>query len=319
MKYYAITLSLLSLNLAQFNNPNLPIMKTVSFYSGDNNLQGHLYLPANFNESEKYAAVVVGGSLTSVKEQMAGIYAAKLAENGLVALAFDFSNYGESEGTVRQFEDPQQKVRDLSAAISYLETLPFVKGTGALGVCTAGGNVAYLAAEDDRLQAAVTVAAWLPNEEALPLLYGGQEQVVKLRTEGQNAANIYEASGANEIILAYHNTDTSASHVGPMEYYMDTNRGGGVTQWKNEFSVMSWEPWLAFDPMSKAAAIDVPFMMIHSDGSALPNNAKEFFEQLAGPKELVWGDGDHFDYYDQAAQVEMATQRASEFLKMQIQ
>ncbi|MEL7248611.1 MAG: alpha/beta hydrolase [Bacteroidota bacterium] len=318
MKYYSLLLSLLSVNLAQSNNLNSPIMKAVSFYSGDNNLQGHLYLPANFNENEKYAAVVVGGSLTSVKEQMAGTYAEKLAQNGLVALAFDFSNYGESEGAIRQFEDPQQKSHDLSAAISYLEELPYVRGTGALGVCTAGGNVAYLAAEDDRLQAAVIVAAWLPNEEVLPLLYGGQEQVNQLRIVGQIAVKKHQETGVNEIILAYHNTDTTASHTGPMEYYMDKKRGGGVTEWQNAFSVMSWEPWLSFDPMSKAAKINTPFMMIHSDGSALPENAKQFFEQLTGPKELVWGNGYHFDYYDQPTQVEMAVQQASEFLKKQI-
>jgi hypothetical protein len=31
------------------------------------------------------------------------------------------------------------------------------------------------------------------------------------------------------------NTAKNASHVGPMEYYME-NQGGGVKEWKNEFA-----------------------------------------------------------------------------------
>ncbi|NAS13743.1 alpha/beta fold hydrolase [Flavobacteriaceae bacterium R33] len=288
-------------------------VQKVHFQSDGLTLVGHLYTPDNFDQSKKYPAVITGGSLTSVKEQMAGTYARKLAEQGFVALAFDYRNYGESEGQPRQYEDPQLKLKDLQAATTYLLALPFVDHVGALGVCTSGGNVAYLAAEDDRIKAVATVAAWLPDENTLPLLYGSQENLDELRRKGQEAKKKFASTGETDIILAYHNEDQSASHVGPMEYYMDNNRGGGVAEWKNELAVMSWEAWLDFDPMSKAKNITIPFMMVHSDGSALPDNAKSFYNDLQGEKELVWSDGYHFDYYDQPAQVNAAVEKVSTF------
>ncbi|MBC7937258.1 MAG: alpha/beta hydrolase [Rhizobacter sp.] len=276
-------------------------------------LAGYLYKPVGFNSATKYPAVVTGGSLTSVKEQMAGTYAEKLAEKGLVTLAFDYRNYGESEGQPRQFEDPALKLKDLEAAVSYLSSLPYVKAAGALGVCTSGGNVAYLGADDKRVKAIATVAAWLPDNATLPLLYGSKENVDALRKTGNEAKTEFAQKGDNKIILAYSNADKTASHFGPMEYYMDKSRGGGVKEWKNEFSAMSWNTWLDFTPIDKAEKITAPFMMVHSDSCALPDNAKKFYALLKGQKELVWGDGYHFDYYDQPKQVNAAAEKVSDF------
>jgi len=49
-------------------------------------------------------------------------------------------------------------------------------------------------------------------------------------------------------------------------------------------------------------------MVIHSDGCAFPDNAKKFYANLNGKKELVWGEGNHFDYYDQTQQVDFAVE-----------
>jgi hypothetical protein len=52
-------------------------------------LVGDLFTPEDFDENGGYAAVIVEGSFTSAKEQMPGTYAAKFAQQGFVALAFD--------------------------------------------------------------------------------------------------------------------------------------------------------------------------------------------------------------------------------------
>jgi hypothetical protein len=190
-----------------------------------------------------------------------------------------------------------------------------VKSVEALGICTTGGNVAYLAADDNRVKVVATIAAWLPQPSVTPMLYRGEAQVEKLRQQGREARRHYQQTGENQLIPAYNNTDKTASYLGPMEYYMDQARGGGVKEWKNVFSVMSWEKWLDFDPMSKAALITTPYLVIHSDGCALPNMARAFFDALRGEKELVWGDGYHFDYYDQPKQVTFAAGKAATFLR----
>jgi uncharacterized protein len=313
------SLLVLTHNNLQTNKLNImengPIKEKIRFDSDGLVLVGNLYKPKNFTSSKKYPAVVTGGSLTSVKEQMAGAYAEKLAEKGFIALAFDYRNYGESAGQPRQYEDPALKLKDLKSAVTYLLSLPYVQAVGALGVCTSGGNVAYLAADDKRVKAAVVVAAHMADSTILSSLYGGMgKNVDDLRKAGAEARKRFEHTGENKIIPAYSNTDKAASHIGPMEYYLDKTRGGGVKEWKNEFSVMSWEPWLDFDPVSEAQNTTIPFMMFHSDRCALPDNAKRFYNALKGKKELVWGNGVHFDYYDRPTQINAVIEKASEFL-----
>lgn len=55
-------------------------------------LVGHLFTPDDFDPTGQYEAVIVEGSFTSVKEQMPGTYARKFAEQGFVALAFDYNH-----------------------------------------------------------------------------------------------------------------------------------------------------------------------------------------------------------------------------------
>ncbi len=52
-------------------------------------LAGNLYTPENFDGNKKYPTILVGGSWTTVKEQMAGLYAEELAKQGFITLAFD--------------------------------------------------------------------------------------------------------------------------------------------------------------------------------------------------------------------------------------
>ncbi|MEM5453184.1 hypothetical protein [Paraburkholderia guartelaensis] len=111
--------------------------------------------------------------------------------------------------------------------------------------------------------------------------------------------------------------DPSALNYNPKGNHDDyfNKARGGVPEWKNEFAVMSHGPWLDFDPMSKAQAIKVPTIMVHSDGCAFPEQARKFYSSLLGAvKELAWGDGTHFDYYDQPAQIDFAVKDVAAFL-----
>ncbi|WP_149194434.1 alpha/beta hydrolase [Luteimonas suaedae] len=291
-------------------------VQKVRFTVGDSFVVGNLYLPADYMGGRRYPAAAIGGSLTAVKEMMGGIYAAEMARRGYVALSIDYRHYGESGGVARQYEDPETKADDLVAAVTYLASREDVRpdGIGLLGICTSGGTVLYAAARDARVAAVASVAGHL-SEPAVtnPMLYGGREGVEQRRAAGRAARAEYERTGENRMVLAYHDTDQSASHVGPMEYYMDKSRGGGVREWKNSFAVMSWEPWLDFDPISEAARVTTPALIVHSDGCALPDQARKVHDLLQGPKTLRWTDGLHFDFYDGAKVPEAADAVAQHF------
>lgn len=286
----------------------------ISFKRDGLTLVGNLFTPDNFDENGRYDAIIVQGSASSVKEQMPETYARKFANEGFVALAFDYSHYGESEGEPRQLENAANKLSDLKAAVSYLTGLPYVQAVGMVGVCTSGGNAAYLAADDSRIKAVATVAGYLPEPSLISGMYG-EAEVARRREAGEAAKLKFAETGEETMMTAYSEVDPSAANFAPagsFDYYLNKTRGA-IPEWKNEFSVMSFDTLLDFDPISEAADIKVPTMVVHSDGCAFPDQAKKFYSLLQGKKELVWADGYHFDYYDQPAQVDYAVKNVTRF------
>ncbi|WP_368206705.1 alpha/beta hydrolase [Aeromonas sp. s5] len=120
-----------------------------------------VHFPPHFDERKQYPAVVVSHPGGGVKEQTAGLYASKLAEQGLVAIAFDRSYQGESSGEPRQLENPHVSTEDVSAVVDYLTTLPYVDQNriGAMGICAGAGYSANAAIQDRRIKALGMVSA----------------------------------------------------------------------------------------------------------------------------------------------------------------
>ncbi len=279
-------------------------------------LVGNLFTPDNFAETGHYQAVIVQGSFSSVKEQMPGTYAQKFADQGFVALAFDYAHYGASAGEPRQLESPAEKLRDLQAAVTYLTGLPYVQAVGMVGICTSAGNAAYLGAAEPRIKALATVAAFLPSPTLYELMLGA-EALAQRKTGAVASRRKYEQTGEVDFVPAYSETDPSAASYGPagsFDYYLNESRGN-VPAYRNESAVMSMTAILEFDPLSQASAITTPTMVVHSDESAFPDEAKKLYEGIKGEKELVWGDGNHYDYYDSEAQISNAVANVTRFFR----
>jgi len=287
--------------------------QTVSFASGDGTVVGLLYLPEGHDTAKRHPAVVTGGSFSSVKEQMGGIYAAEFAKRGIIALAIDYRNYGQSSGAIRQYEDSAGKAADLSAAVKFLKSRDDVAGVGVFGICTSASNALFAAAADKDIGAIGTVAgAYFQPEGQVQMR--GADGVKQRREDGRKARENYAQNGVIETIKAYSETDQTAANVAPLPYYFDPARGA-VPAWRNEFAVAAWDELLDLDAVSKAADVTTPALIIHSDHSAGPDAARAVHEKLAGPKELYWTEGAHLDFYDQAPQVRDAADHAAEHFR----
>ena len=290
----------------------------IQFNSDGLVLVGNLYKPENFDQSKKYPAILVGGSWTTVKEQMSGLYAEELTKQGFITLAIDPRYFGESEGQPRFWENPAAKIADFKNAITFLETVQGVDKNNIFltSVCASSGYMANVAAQDKRVKGFATVAAWLHDAEAVKLIYGGEEGVKTKIKQAQEAKKLFAEKGVVKYIPSISTTDTTAAMFGEYDYYLNPKRGA-VPQWSaDKFAVMSWEDWLTFNPMPVAKKIQIPTLMIHSDGAVLGDNVKRFFRDIPHEnKVLHWTEGSQFDFYDQPKQVSEAVAAINVFFK----
>ena len=135
--------------------------KRVSFKNRSIEIVGTVHVPNDFDEHQRYAAIILATPGSSVKEQAGGVYAEKLAARGFIALAFDPSFQGESGGEPRDLEDPAVRVEDIHCAVDFLMTLPYVDPgrVGLLGICAGGGYAVNAALTEPRFEAVGTVVA----------------------------------------------------------------------------------------------------------------------------------------------------------------
>ena len=101
-------------------------------------IAANVYTPAGHSASSAtagYPAVVVAHPNGGVKEQVAGLFAQKLAEHGFITIAADAAYQGASGGTPRQTDRPANRVEDIRAMVDFISTYPGVdaRRVGALG------------------------------------------------------------------------------------------------------------------------------------------------------------------------------------------
>lgn len=280
--------------------------KRVTFESDGATLVGTLYLPAEARPGKPVPAVVVTGAWTTVKEQMAGTYAAEMAERGYAALAFDFRGWGQSgdlPGKVRYKEDPAAKIADIKAALRFIATLPNVDRSriNGLGICASAGYMVDATANNPLVNRVGLVAPWLQNGAIVESVYGGKDGVGGLIATSKAAA----AKGG-EIIPAAGPAGTPGVLMAFDGYYSDPKRGL-IPAYDNKWDQASWEGWLTYHPADNPARLDKPLAIVHSEAAAIPQGVKTFLEGYAGKATVEWLENvTQFDFYDQDAPVNRA-------------
>jgi len=118
-------------------------------------LVADMYEPKEYKG--KLSALAVCGPYGAVKEQSSGLYAQELAKRGFLAIAFDPSFTGESEGSPRYMTSYDINVEDYQAAIDYLISLDNVNSNkiGIVGICGWGGIALQTACIDTRIKATI--------------------------------------------------------------------------------------------------------------------------------------------------------------------
>lgn len=301
-------------------------MKTsVSFLSNGLKLAGHLYLPSDLQPGEQRPAIVVGHPFGGVKEQTAGLYAAKLAAKGLIALAFDASYQGESEGQPRYLEDPFIRAEDFKGAVDFLSNHASVnpQRIGALGICASGGYVPFAAQTERRIRAVATISA-----ADIGLLFreglggnGSPEQLKQLLEEvGQQRTR--EARGEPlrlDPIVPNDPTDiaegTPTLYREGSEYYRSPRAQHPNSP--NKYVFTSIDRIAAYSSYDRIELISPhPLLMIAGTEADTRYFSEMAIEKAQEPKELVLIEGaTHIDLYDKEQFVDPAVEKMAGFFK----
>ena len=284
--------------------------------------------PDNFDENLMYPVVISVHPFGSCKEQTSSaIYGKALAQAGYVVIAFDASFQGESGGMPRFKEDPSQRVEDISHAIDYAVTLPYVDSNriAGLGVCGGGAYIINAALTEKRLKAVVGITpvnlGRLFREgfsEYNPL--GVLDAMAEQRTKEARG----EALQVNELLPP---SPEVATELGLTERdvfeatdYYKTSRGqteGGATKmvFSNAQRILSWDAFaftetLLTQPVMTVIGKNIGAFGAYRDGQEVYGNAT-----ASKDRQLVeLEDISHYDLYDKDEPVSLAMARILPFL-----
>jgi uncharacterized protein len=288
----------------------MPVERITFEIAGDR-VSGDLHVPAGLSP---HPAALVAGPMTSIKEQVTGVYAAALATRGVAALAIDHRGYGESGGSPRQYEHWGRKLEDLEAAFAVLLARSEVdpERTGMVGVCLGAGYAAHVTAREPRVRFFAGVAGYYRDPDALRV--GDPDGFAAKVAQGVTAREHYERTGE---ILTFPAVGLSGDSAmsGPDTYDYYTRRAA-VPEYVPELALMSREHFLPFDVQAAAPHIHVPSLMIHSERALSPAWARKFHDALGGPKRLEWIESQgQTDIYDDVVLVGQAADAIAGFIR----
>ncbi|MGF7069039.1 fermentation-respiration switch protein FrsA (DUF1100 family) [Priestia megaterium] len=282
-------------------------------------MAGNLYLPEGFDESKKYSGIVVVHPGGGVKEQTAGVYAQKLSDNGFVALAFDASCQGESEGKPRLLEDPYARVEDVRCAVDYLTTLAYVdqEKIGALGICAGGGYVVAAAPTERRIKAVATVSAvdigaMFRGEASVETQLQTLEAVAKQRTAEANGTEVNLQTWVPDTLEEI-DENTPVLMREAYDYYR-TARAQHPNS-TNRFKFTSVDKIMSFSASSQISIyLTQPMLLIVGTEADTRGYSDQFYALSNGPKELFEVEGaTHIAMYDIPEYVGQAVPKLTDF------
>lgn len=257
----------------------------------DLRLAGQLYLPAEFDGTKNYAAIVVTGPMLSIKEQAQATYANLLAEAGYIALTFDGAYFGESEGLPRQQELPDVKETDIEGAVDFLESLPYVDNNriGGLDICGSGSYMSVADVKEPRLKAITAVVPAISDISTSPMT-----NFFMPEDEVRAAKEAYE-NGTGELV--HLNSQPRAFEEGAQYYY---SARGNRPRWSNQVVAWSQLELIKYNVTEIMKEMTKPYLVITAENAWSQPASREIFDAAKSTvKEwVVIPEASHFDMYD---------------------
>jgi fermentation-respiration switch protein FrsA (DUF1100 family) len=240
----------------------------VSYKIKDISIVANVYTPANFDPSKKYATLVIAHPNGGVKEQVAGLYAQRLAEQGYITITADAAYQGGSGGTPRNIDKPANRIEDIHAMCDFISQYQGVDTSklGLLGICGGGGYALTTAQSDKRFKAIATVSMFNSGIVRRNGFMNSQVATIQERLQQASDARALEAAGkeirytANVVI-----TDEMADKM-PFDLYREGhyyyNRTHAHPNSTFKYTMSSLMDLMTFDASNNMDLINQPLLMI---------------------------------------------------------
>ncbi|KIX97866.1 uncharacterized protein Z520_06644 [Fonsecaea multimorphosa CBS 102226] len=302
-------------------------MSAIRIPKGSINLAGLLFKPAPLPDKSKAPGLVVIHPGGGVKEQTASTYAKRLAERGFVAICYDASHQGDSEGLPHFLEDPAARVTDASAVVDYLQRLDYVDANriAVVGICAGGGYAAAAAKGDHRLKAVAMVSAVNIGDGARYGWYGKDQPSSHVADLDQVAQAIQaeatqgaEAASAPYVPPKPHDDKTPVDLADAYDYYCTPRAQHKNAQ--NKMLLRSAPLVLNFDAWQFADLfLTQPVLIVVGEKAESRWHSEKIYKILDGKndnvKKVVVPNGRHMDFYDKDDFVNPAIDNIVDFFK----
>lgn len=292
-------------------------------------ISANLYLPADYDESseKKYAGITVAHPNGGSKEQVAGLYAQKLAEVGYIAIAADASYQGASGGEPRLRDWPANRINDISGMVDYLTLLSKVDSSriGSLGICGGGGYTLAASQTDKRIKAVASLSMFNSGRVRRNGFGDAQKATIQerllkaadARNEALKGNILYEAflppNKIDDELRALMEAQPEGLYKDGIEYYGLSYRHPRAT---GSYTTESFVKLMAFDVEDRMDLINQPLLMIAGSAADTLYMSEDAFKKATGTnnKELYLIEGaSHIKTYWKKEYVDDAVSKLKDF------
>ena len=295
----------------------------VSYKLNGIDIAANVYTPANYDTSLLYPAVVVAHPNGGVKEQVAGLYAQRLAELGYIVIVADASYQGASGGSPRNVDKPAFRIEDIRGMADFIVQYAGVNPDrlGLLGVCGGGGYALKAAQTDKRFRAVATLSMFNSGLVRRNGFMNSGLSTIQQRLKQATEARMQEAAGgtalyANETKI----TDEMADKM-PFDLYREGhyyyNRTHAHPNSTFRYTMSSLLDLMAFDAATNMDLINQPLLMMAGSKADTYYMTDSAFTLATGTKDkelfLIPG-ATHIQTYYVPEYVDKAVEKLKEFL-----